>query len=244
MKDPRAFDFDGDYGEDYDGLVKTVIPGYDHLFQATLALFQTRLDRQAHILIVGCGTGRELITFASAQPQWRFTAVDPSIQMIETTAAAVERLGLSDRVTLHHGYVDDLPAQPSFDAATVINVMHFLPDDGTKEHLIGSVARRVRTGAGVALFDLHGTPSSASFNQLMDAWSAFMALRGLTGDAHSQFLKRLADGIVYVSEARILEMCRQAGLALSGRYFGGFLYGGWFFLREPRQDDTGSSLSL
>ena len=223
MKDPAAFNFDGDYGADYDGLVERVIPGYDHLFQATLALFQTRLGDEARILIAGCGTGKELITFAPAQPRWRFTAVDPSLQMIEATAAAVERLGLGDRVTLHHGYVADLPEHAAFDAATVINVLHFLPDDGAKEALIESVARRVRTGGAVALFDL------------MDGWTAFMALRGLTGKARARFLQRLNDGIVYVSEARILEMGKQAGLTLSSRYFGGFLYGGWLFLRDPRR---------
>ena len=50
MKDPIAFDFDADYGQDYDVLVQRVIPGYDHLFQATLALFRTRLEQEAHIL--------------------------------------------------------------------------------------------------------------------------------------------------------------------------------------------------
>ena len=232
MKDPTAFDFDGDYGRDYDDLVKIVIPGYDHLFQATLALFTTLLDREAHVLIVGCGTGREIATFAPAQPQWRFTAVDPSRQMVDTTARAVRRLGLNERVTLHHGYVDDLPSQPHFDAATVINVLHFLPDDGPKQRLVQSVARRVRAGGGVALFDLHGTPSSPSFKHLMEGWTTFMASRGLTGEALMQFLKRLDEGIVYVPEARILAMCKQAGLTFSSRYFGGFLYGGWFFLRE------------
>lgn len=239
MKDPTAFDFDGDYGEGYDDLVQRVIPGYDHLFQATLALLQTRLGEQARILIAGCGTGSELITFAPARPRWRFTAVDPSLQMIEATAAVVERLGLRDCVTLHHGYVDDLPKSSAFDAATIINVMHFLPDDGAKQSLIESVARRVRPEGAVALFDLHGTPSSASFKQLMDGWTAFMALRGLTGEAQAHFLQRLADGIVYVSETRILEICQQAGLTLTSRYFGGFLYGGWFFLRAPHQAGEG-----
>ena len=83
----------------------------------------------------------------------------------------------------------------------------------------------------MALFDLHGTPSTPSFKHLMDAWTAFMMLRGLTGATLAQFLKRLDDGIVYVSEDRILDICRQAGLTLGCRYFGGYLYGGWLFFR-------------
>ena len=232
MKDPIAFDFDGDYGEDYNDLVQRVIPGYDQLFQATLALFRTQLDEEAHVLIVGCGTGREIATFAPAQPRWRFTAVDPSRQMIDVTAEVVRRLDLDARVSLHHGYVDELPPQPRFDAATVINVMHFLSDDGPKAGLIESVAGWMKPGGAVALFDLHGTPSSLSFKRLLDGWTAFMRLRGLTGEALAEFLKRLDDGIVYVPETRILEICKQAGLTLGCRYFGGYLYGGWFLLRD------------
>ena len=237
MKDPSAFDFDGDYGAAYDDLVQRVIPGYHDLFEATLALFRTRLERQAHVLIVGCGTGKEIATFAPAEPEWRFTGVDPSRQMLETAAGVVARLGVEARVVLHHGYVDELPAPVRFEAATVINVLHFLADDGAKEHLLRSVAERVRPGGLVAVFDLHGSPSSPGFRQLMAGWSAFMERRGLTGAAKAQFLQRLDAGIVYVPEGRLMELCQSAGLTLLSRYFGGFLYGGWLFLREPGTTD-------
>lgn len=233
VKDPSAFDFDGDYGKAYDDLARRVIAGYNHLFEATLALFCTQLERQARDLIVGCGTGKEIATFAPAEPQWRFTGVDPSRAMLETAAVVVAQLGVDPHVVLWHGYVDDLPAHVGFEAATVINVLHFLPDDGAKERLLRSVAERVRPGGLVAVFDLHGSPSDPVFRQLMAGWSAFMELRGLTGEAKAQFLQRLDDGIVYVSEARIVALCRAAGLSLSSRYFGGFLYGGWLFRREP-----------
>jgi tRNA (cmo5U34)-methyltransferase len=237
VKDPSAFDFDGDYGQAYDDLARRVIPGYEHLFEATLALFCTRLDRQAHVLIVGCGTGKEIATFAPAEPQWRFTGVDPSRAMLETAAGVVAQLGAEARVDLHHGYVDDLDEHPRFEAATVINVLHFLADDGAKEHLLRSVAQRVRPGGLVAVFDLHGTPSSPVFRQLMEGWSAFMELRGLTGEAKARFLRRLDAGIDYVPEARLVALCRGAGLSLLSRYFGGFLYGGWLFICEPGKAD-------
>lgn len=68
--------------------------------------------------------------------------------------------------------------------------------------------------------------------------SAFMELRGLTGEAKAQFLQRLDAGIVYVSETRLMALCRAAGLSLLCRYFGGFLYSGWLFIREAGATDS------
>ncbi|MCY4225071.1 MAG: class I SAM-dependent methyltransferase, partial [Bacteroidetes bacterium] len=104
MKDPKAFNFDGDYGEEYKELASRVIPGYDELFIATLSLLQERLDKGAKILIVGCGTGKELEVFASAEDQWTFDCVDPVKVMIECSRLVDEKMEISSSVHLHHCY--------------------------------------------------------------------------------------------------------------------------------------------
>ena len=232
MRDPGAFNFEGDYGESYSFIAQTVIPGYDQVFESARALFHTHVDSEGHILVVGCGTGKEIEHLAPPWPTRRFTAVDPSTKMIEATRSVAARLGVEERVRLHHGHVHDLPMRPEFDAATVINVMHFLPDDGAKQELLTSVAERVRPEGPVVLFDLHGDPGSVAFATLWSAWLEFMEHRGLVGRAKRRFVERLERGIAFVPEARILELCRNAGLALVARFFGGFLYGGWFLKRE------------
>lgn len=231
MIDKEAFNFDGDYGREYDA-VTVAIPGYDHLFLLTQAIFQTQLSGPAHILIVGCGTGREIATFAPAHPEWRFTAVDPSQAMVDATQALAERLGIQDRVTVVHGVASDLPNDLDADAATIINVMHFLTDDGAKEVLVRGVAERVKPNAPVALFDLHGDPDAPIFPVLMEAWQHFMEMRGMTGVWKRRMLDRLERGIVYVPEDRILAICARAGLVLQTRYVAGLLYGGWLFTRQ------------
>ena len=231
MRDSEAFDFDGDYGEGYGLIAETVIPGYDQIFEAAHALLHTLVEPQARILVVGCGTGKEIEHLAPLRPGWRFTAVDPSVKMIDTTRGVVTRLGVEERVELHHGYVDDLTRSPEFEAATVINVMHFLADDGAKQDLLTSVAERVLPGGPVVLFDLHGDPSSAAFATLWSGWLAFMEQRGLVGQAKSRFVERLERGVAFVPEVRVLELCRNAGLSVAARFFGGFLYGGWLLKR-------------
>ena len=232
MKDARAFDFDADYGRDYDELVVRVIPGYRQLFQATLAVLRVVLGREAALLVVGCGTGREIETFAPAEPGWTVTGVDPSIRMIEASASLVRSMNLEDRVRLLQGTVADLAAQPTFDAATIINVMHFLPDDGAKEHLIRGVASRLKRGGCLVLFDLCGEEGTPAFELLYDAWKDFVGQRGLAGAANDKFFDRINAGIAFVSEARIVEICSRAQLGLVCRYFAGLCYGGWLFRRE------------
>jgi len=234
MKDPQAFNFDGDYGEIYEDLAHKVIPGYITLFPATLALLMERIDAQSRILVVGCGTGREISVFAPHAPHWRFTAIDPSIEMVRYTERVAAQLGIGDRVEVCHGYVHDLPEGPAFDAATVINVMHFLQDDGTKDELMRSVAIRVRLGGTVTLFDLHGDRKAPYFDLFYDAWKRYMTLRGYGDEAKESLLKRLAAGIAYVPESRVLEICANAGMHLVQKYWSGLLYGGWLLERRPR----------
>jgi tRNA (cmo5U34)-methyltransferase len=232
MKDAEAFDFDGDYGRGYSWIAQTVIPGYDQLFREVLSLFLPRLGDDAHVLIVGCGTGKEIASLATANESWTFTAVDPSTAMIEASRGVARHLGVEDRVHLHHGYVHDLPEVPTFDAATVINVMHFLPDDGGKLQLLGSAAERMRPGAPVVLFDLHGDPESPEFGRLYEEWLEFMELRGLVGEEKERFVQRLEAGIVYVPRERIIDLSHEAGFEVRDRFFGAFLYGGWLLKKK------------
>jgi len=234
VKDPKAFNFDGDYGEEYKELASRVIPGYDELFIATLSLLQERLDKRSKILIVGCGTGRELEVFASAEDQWTFDCVDPSKEMIECTRQVAHQRGISSRVQFHHYYTHDLDSNVQFDAATVINVMHFLLDDGSKDTLMQSVAQRVKPKGTVVLFDLHGDPSEPYFKLFYNAWIRYMDHRGYTGKKKERLLRRLDQGIAYASSERVLQICQNSGLHLIRSYWSGLLYNAWLFERKEK----------
>lgn len=231
MKDRDAFDFDADYGVEYDWIAQTVIPAYDQIFAAGAALLGSR-GPVASLLVVGCGTGREIETFSSVFPDLMLTGVDPSREMIAACDRIRTRDGLQGRLQLVHGTASSLPAEPSFDAATIYNVMHFLDDAGAKRDLLASVSDRVRADGHVVLFDLHGDPGSEAFTANRDAWYAFFAARGLTGDAARRFIERLDRGIVYVPEERILDLAASVGLVPVARWFTGFLYGGWLLIRS------------
>lgn len=73
----------------------------------------------AHVLEIGCGTGRNLVVAARRYPQARFYGIDISRAMLATANASVQRAGLQSRIVLAQGDAT------SFDAAALFGVEKF-----------------------------------------------------------------------------------------------------------------------
>ena len=230
----EAFNFDGDYGEGYEALARRVIPGYATLFPMISALIDPDLPPRARVLVVGCGTGIELVTFKGIRPDLRLHGVDPSDQMLELARRRVAGAGLADGISYQHGYASDVARSPLFDAATLINVLHFVPDDGSKDALMADIAARLKPGGVFVLFELHGDPGSEEHERYMPAWRRFWKIRGLTEAERSEFAERIRQGIHFATPERVVELARGAGFTEARRFFKGLLYGGWTFRRAGR----------
>ena len=115
--------------EGYDEHIRKLIPGYEVIHLQVDAILQSVLKPNAHILIVGCGTGYELEYLLKRHPNWKFTAVDPSLTMLQKAQEQVEILGKATQVTFVHGETSALPLESCFDAALSILVAHFIADD-------------------------------------------------------------------------------------------------------------------
>lgn len=226
-----VFDFDGDYGESYEALARQVIPGYRTLFPMFTAIIEPDLPPGGRVLVVGAGTGIELIALKRARPDLRLHGIDPSEQMLRIAERRVAEAGMESGVSLQLGYASDVPEHPRFDAATLINVLHFVPDKGGKSALLHDIARRLRPGAVFVLFDLHGDPGSAEHERYMPAWRRYWRIRGMTREEMAAFDERIRHGIHFASPGRVLELARDAGFTDPQRFFKGMLYGGWTFRR-------------
>ena len=227
----QAFDFDGEYGEGYEALARRVIPGYATLFPMIGALIDPDLPPRARVLVVGCGTGIELVTFKRIRPDLRLHGVDPAGQMLELATRRVADAGLSDGITCQYGYASDVPLSPRFDAATLINVLHFVPDDGGKAELMADIAARLRPGGVFVFFDLHGNPGSEEHERYMPAWRRYWKIRGMTEAETSEFAERIRQGIHFAPPERVVQLARDAGFTRPRRFFQSLLYGGWTFRR-------------
>lgn len=134
-------EFDRDRATQYDLDIRKAIPGYESLHGMTQSLLQTSLSKSARLLIVGSGTGMELVNYSKLNPEWLLTGVDPAAEMMAIAQAELAAQGLQGRVNLHTGYVNSLPETEPMDAATLMLVMHFLTDDGAKLQLLQDIAQ-------------------------------------------------------------------------------------------------------
>lgn len=231
MADRPGFDFDGDYAARYERVIRQVVPGYDDLMHLAYAALRMSVGPQARVLVVGAGTGNELAAYAAAEPQWRLTAVEPSGAMIAQAKARIGRLGLQDRVEFVQAPIADVPATASFDAASLLLVLHFQPPDGAKLELLSHVAQRLVEGGALVLADAYGADGTPGFARLMEAWMRYARAHGVTDAEERQYRQQLADGVHFVDERRLLALFGEAGFRNPAQFYRALVFGGWVMER-------------
>lgn len=217
----------------YDDSIRLFTAAYEQLFAMAYAYLRATVKDNADLLIVGAGTGMEICTFGEKSRRWNFTGVDPSAEMLAIAREKIAKREMEFRVKLFRGYVHDVPEVPVFDGATCILVMHFLPDDGAKLHLLKSIGQRLKRGAPLILVDAFGDSSTEAFARTVEAWKTFVKTKGVNPqfveDGFSgQILKRLQ----FVPEDRIMSLLDEAGFERPHRFYTGFLYGGWMTIKK------------
>jgi tRNA (cmo5U34)-methyltransferase len=231
MKEQRLnIDFDSDQlfpNSEYDNIVRMVIPGYDALHTMTQSFFQSKLSEEANLLIVGAGTGMELVTLGKSNSNWHILGVKPSISMLTIAQQKIGRHSLSDQVKLYQGYTNELPPTPLYDGATCILVMHFLPDDASKLALLQSIAQRLKSEAYFILADMFGEQDTETFEQFTSAWKIHGKLMGLNSEKIAEMLETARKGIHSISEQRVLELLQSADFENIVRFYTALWYGGW-----------------
>jgi len=69
----------------------------------------SELLENAKVLVVGAGTGAELIYLARMCPNWYFTVVGPDKEMLDACRKKCEENEILSRCSLHQGTVETLP---------------------------------------------------------------------------------------------------------------------------------------
>ena len=214
--------------EEYDKFIRLFCGAYEEMFKLTHCYLRAILPRQAKILVVGAGTGMEILEFAPGNPGWSFIGVDPSADMLALARKKISEKNMAGEIELEKGYVNGLKEEEVFDAATCILVMHFLKDDGTKLQLLESISKRLKPGAPFILIDGFGEPGSANFEEIKVAWKNYPIISGVPGETVEQiFNEVIMKTVQFIPESRIMELLETAGFTRVSKYFSGFLYGGW-----------------
>jgi len=211
----------------YDERIRKTFPFYETIHAAINAVLRVYLRPEGEILIVGAGTGTEILELGKTNSGWRFLGVDPAQPMLDLAKEKIETARLADRVSLFHGFVGDLPIGKLCDAATAAMIMHFVPDDGGKMDFLRAIASHLKPGAPFVLMDANGDLNAPESELMIEAWKQQQSLAGVKWDEVESGMKERVKTIQFVSSKRIEELLAEAGFHRIQRFFQNFIVGGW-----------------
>jgi tRNA (cmo5U34)-methyltransferase len=225
---PTDFDNNAPVAADeYDRVAQLALPGYEAMHTMVLACLRAYLPERAELLVVGAGTGMELIRLGKACPRWHLLGIDPSTKMLAIAEQKIAHHQLSNQVKLMQGYTQDLPTDTFYDAATSILVMHFIPDASSKLQFLSSIAQRLHPSAPFVLVDVFGDKGSQEVGQMMPILHAYWDAVELSTLKQQQLLAGFNQGVYPLSETSILSLLEQAGFQKMMHFYTGLWAGGW-----------------
>ena len=202
-----------------------MVPGLHDLHKMSRILLAEAAPPDAHILVLGAGGGMELAAFATAEPGWRFTGVDPSAPML---ALATRTLGPhAPRATLIEGYIDAAPPGP-FDGAACLLTLHFLP---RAERLQTLRALHARLKPGARLVTAHHAIPEDQKTLWLTRFAAFAQTNGLDPAQAAQMIPTLATRLPTLSPSEDAALLAEAGFTDIQLFYAAFTFRGWLATR-------------
>jgi tRNA (cmo5U34)-methyltransferase len=232
MAEQKIFIFEGERAANYDQRISIWMPGYELMHDLVAAIYNHALPEGASILVVGCGTGKELEWLGRTNPTWQLLGVDPSPDMLSITRERLAQLGFRDRISLHEGVASSLPEHILYDAATLVLVLHFFPDDGTKLAILQSIAQRLKPNAPLILIDSCGEAGSVQVTQWLDIYRHYLMQKGISVQQIEERIPQILQNLHLVPEERLVALLIQVGFKSIERFYQGLLGRGWLALRN------------
>jgi tRNA (cmo5U34)-methyltransferase len=225
--------FDPSRAGEYETQSRIALAGYDACHELAACMLAASLGTggSARVLVAGAGGGaKEIVTAAALEPGWCFTAVDPSVPMMDLAVARLREAGLLGRTEVVIGTVEDLPAADAYDAATLIGVLHHLPGDDAKRALLRALAARLKPGAPLILAGNYRPYASQPL--LLAAWGERWRMHGAGPDEIRAKLGKILEGAdPPASEEAVAALLADAGFGPPTRFFSSLFWGAWIAIR-------------
>ncbi|RZM84383.1 class I SAM-dependent methyltransferase [Pseudoalteromonas rubra] len=218
--------FTQDEATHYDSRIERLVPGYQLLHELVQAQLQTLLPEQAQILIVGAGTGKEVLQLAESNPSWTFIVQDVSDDMLAIADQNFTNLGLSSRVTIHSGPLS--PGQYQADIALCLLVMHFVADDGAKLALLESIHSNLKPGKQLLLADLMKPETQFERESQLKHCRAM----GLTHIGEERMRHNLEHEFYPLDRMRLAELLDESGFSTAQMFFKALGFSGLACVRQ------------
>lgn len=225
--------FDPARAGEYEQQSRIALAGYEACHELAACMLAAALGSgsAARVLVVGAGgTAQEIVAAGALEPNWRFTAVDPSQPMLDLAVGRLRESGLLERTEVKLGYVQELPAEELYDAATLIGVLHHLPGDEAKVSILKNIAARLKPGAPFAVAGNHYAYANQPL--LLAAWGQRWRMNGATEEEVETKLAKILQGADPPhSEEAVMELLAVSGFETPVRFFSSLFWGAWMARR-------------
>ena len=187
----------------YDSQWQNMAPISQALYFMMSPLF-CKLPSNAHILCVGAGTGNEILHLAQAFPAFRFTAVEPSTEMIKVCKHNLTQAGVAHRCQFHNGYVDSLKNLMPFDAATAVLVSQFIIEEPKRVAFFADIHKRLKPGGLLVSADLSANQSGETYPEQLSHWLSVMSSAAVSPEQIER-VKLAYENDVALRETHVIE---------------------------------------
>lgn len=192
------------------------------------------LPAEASILCVGAGTGIEILAFARRFPGWRFTAVEPSIPMLDVCRRRAEEHGIAARCTFHAGYLESLPPGEAFDAATAFLVSQFILDREARARFFQAIARRLRPEGLLLSSDLAGDLAASECQGLLEVWYGLMSGNGISAEGVAKMREAYVRDVAVLPHEEVSALIAEGGFESPVHFLQAGMIHAWCAKREAR----------
>jgi len=207
--DPKVV-FGPQRAESYDQQVQKLAPLRDGMLLIMRAAFEN-LPVHARVLCVGVGTGTELIRLAGWFPNWTFVAVEPAPAMLDVCREKARKAGIESRCDFHEGYLESLPQQDGFDAATCLLVSHFIMDSADRTAFFGKIGERLMPGGFLASSDLSADMSSVTYRRQLEMWLSAMGHSGMSPEQVDEYRSAQGRDVALLPPDEVAALIEAAG---------------------------------
>lgn len=187
------------------------------------------LPDEARILVVGAGTGEDVLYLARHWPGWRFTVVEPAAAMMKICREKIEAAGIGERCDFHEGYLDTLCDAGPYGAAVSILVSHFVTEHADRVAFFREIANRLEPGGLLYTGDLLINRNHTGADALLEVW--FYLLR--SSDLAPEQVEKMISfkGAWIMPPGDYTALVEEAGFCEPLQLFQGGLMTGWQFTR-------------
>lgn len=220
--------FNADAAAQYDRGMPQRVPGYGLALELNAALLRATLPERARILVVGAGTGAEILHLASISPLWRFTALDISPDMLAVAKARCAEQAIAERVDFVAAPMQATQPLPAHNAALAQLVAQFVPH-ADKDAFYAAIAAALTPRA--SLLSLDYRPTLGPNAEILHHWALGA---GASPDMAKTMLARIAQNWYIPEETALTRHWQQAGFAESHRYMQALGYVGTVLVHEGK----------